>query len=75
MATCPKCLGPLSEGHKCRPIWIKRLRRQATASLLGGALGGGIQMMTATDPIMYPVMGIVIGGLLGFGMSEAIRPE
>ena len=39
MATCPKCLGPLSDGHHCRPIWIKRFRRQVGASLLGGALG------------------------------------
>jgi hypothetical protein len=75
MATCPKCLGPLSEGHRCHPIWIKKLRRQVLACLVGGALGGGIQMMTTTENITYPVMGIVIGGLLFFGLSEAVRVE
>jgi hypothetical protein len=75
MATCPKCLGPLSEGHHCRPIWIKRLRRQVAASLLGGAVGGVIQLMTTSDRITYPVLGIVVGGLLFFGMSEAIKPD
>lgn len=73
MATCPRCLGPLSEGHRCRPIWVKRLRRQAASSIITGLLGGFVQFLVAPEHL--PVMGTVIGGLLGFGLNEAIRPE
>lgn len=71
MATCPKCLGPLSEGHHCRPIWIKRLRRQVIAVILGGVFGSVVQLML--EPKGPPVFGFVIGGLLFFGLSEAMR--
>lgn len=73
MATCPRCLGPLSEGHKCRPVWVRRLRRQAAAILLGGAFGSFVHILL--EPSHLPAMGFVIGGLLSFGLNEAIRPE
>lgn len=71
MATCPRCLGPLSDGHHCRPIWIKRLRRQVLASLLGGVFGSFVQILI--EPRNLPVVGFVIGGLLFFGIAEAMR--
>lgn len=73
MATCPKCYGPLSEGHKCRPVWIRRLRRQVVVTFIGGLLGGFVHILVA--PAHVPVMGFVIGGLLFFGLNEAVRPE
>ncbi len=73
MATCPRCLGPLSEGHRCRPIWIKRLKRQLSFTLVGGLLGAFVHALIATDHL--PVMGFVLGGLLGFVFNEAIRHE
>ena len=71
MATCPRCLGPLSDGHHCRPIWIKRLRRQATAVVLGGLFGSFVQGLI--EPQQPVVMGFVIGGLVFFGLSEAMK--
>ena len=71
MATCPRCLGPLSEGHHCRPIWIKRLRRQVIASFLGGIFGSFVQLLIA--PEHPPIIGFVIGGLVFFGLSEAMK--
>lgn len=73
MATCPKCYGPLSEGHKCRPVWIRRLRRQVGVTFIGGLLGGFVHILVA--PAHVPIMGFVIGGLLFFGLNEAVRPE
>ncbi len=70
MATCPRCLGPLSEGHKCRPIWVKRLRRQVIASFIGGVIGSFIQ--SVLWPEHPPVLGFVLGGLVGFAVSEAL---
>jgi hypothetical protein len=71
MATCPRCLGPLSEGHRCRPIWIKRLRRQVIAGLIGGLFGSFVQILL--EPRNPPVLGFVIGALVFFGVSEAMR--
>ncbi len=71
MATCPRCLGPLHDGHRCRPIWVKRLRRQATACLIGGLLGGFVQVLL--EPRYPPVLGTIIGGLVFLGLSEAMR--
>ena len=70
MATCPRCLGPLSEGHKCKPIWVKRLRRQVIACLFGGIFLSFVQLLIW--PQHPPVLAFVLGGLLGFGVSEAM---
>jgi hypothetical protein len=72
MATCPRCLGALTEGHKCRPVWIRRLRRQAGFTLLGGLFGALIQVLTMPG---VPVLGTVLGGLLFFSLHEALKPE
>jgi hypothetical protein len=52
---------------------VKRLRRQAGAALLGGVFGGFVHLLVV--PAHLPVMGFVIGGLLFFGLNEAIRAE
>ena len=71
MATCPRCLGPLSDGHRCKPIWVKRLIRQSIAILIGAMFGGLVQVLL--DPIHVPAMGFVIGGLLAFLLSEGMK--
>lgn len=71
MATCPRCLGALSEGHKCRPIWVKRLIRQAIAISIGGMLGAVVQFLL--DPAHVPAIGVVIGGLFAFALSEGMK--
>lgn len=73
MATCPRCLGPLSEGHRCRPVWVRRLRRQVGATLIGGLFGSFVHLLL--EPSHVPVMGFVLGGLLFFGINEGVRPE
>jgi hypothetical protein len=72
MATCPRCLGALTEGHKCRPVWIRRLRRQAGFALLGTLFGAFIQILTMPG---VPVLGPILGGLLFFSLHEALKPE
>lgn len=71
MATCPRCLGPLQEGHRCRPIWVKRLRRQVIASAIGALLGAFVQILV--EPRYPPVLGVIIGALIFLALSEAFR--
>lgn len=73
MATCPRCLGALSEGHRCRPVWIRRLRRQIGFSLIGAVLGAVVQELAVAST--YPVLGFVLGGLLFFGLHEAFKAD
>jgi hypothetical protein len=54
-------------------VWLKRLRRQIAAIVLGGALGAFIHILI--EPSHLPVMGFVIGGLLFFGLNEAVQAE
>lgn len=71
MATCPRCLGALSEGHKCKPVWVKRLIRQAIAIIAGALLGAFVQVLL--DPAHIPAIGIVMGGLFAFALSEGMK--
>jgi len=73
MATCPRCLGALSEGHRCRPVWIRRLRRQLAFSVSGGLLGAVVQ--TLAMPVTYPVLGFILGGVVFFGLHEAFKTD
>jgi hypothetical protein len=50
---------------------VKRLRRQIVASVLGGTFGSFVQILI--EPRYLPVLGFVIGGLVFFGISEAMR--
>ncbi len=47
------------------------MRRQVLASLLGGVFGSFVQILI--EPRNLPVVGFVIGGLLFFGIAEAMR--
>ena len=73
MATCPRCHGALSEHHKCRPLWIRRLWRQIVFTLFGALVGAIVHLLIA--PAHFPVLGIVLGGLFFFGLHEAFRSE
>jgi hypothetical protein len=44
------------------------------ATLLGGLFGGFVHILVVPQHTI-PVMGFVIGGLLFFGLNEAVRPE
>ncbi len=73
MATCPRCYGPLSENHKCRPRWIKRFFFQFLVTTAMALVG--ILVSTAFWPHQVPVLGITIGGALGYGLSLVTRPD
>ena len=70
MATCPRCLGPLQEGHRCRPRWVRRLPRQIGFTLVGATLGAVVQQALLGSPI--PVIGFVLGGVLVFALHEVL---
>ena len=73
MATCPRCYGPLNEHHKCRPRWVRRFIFQFLVTLAFALVG--VLVSTAYWPQHVPVMGFVIGGALGYGVSVVTRGD
>ena len=73
MATCPRCYGPLNEHHKCRPRWVRRAIRD-TFIIVTVALVGAL-VSIAFWPEHVPVLGLVIGGTLGWGMSTIMKHD
>jgi hypothetical protein len=74
MATCPRCKGPLTEGHRCP-------RRQSLVVLeiiswaIGGALAGWLllfvfdpQTQLSDDPVT-----LILGAAAGIGINRLIR--
>lgn len=73
MATCPRCYGPLNEHHKCRPRWVRRFLLQALVTILLALVG--VLVSAVFWPKELPVMGLIIGGALGYGVSVVTRSD
>lgn len=73
MATCPRCYGPLNEHHKCRPRWVRRLIVQALVITLFALVG--VLVSVALFPHVLPVMGLIVGGAIGYGVSVVTRGD
>jgi hypothetical protein len=71
MATCPRCYGPLNEHHKCRPRWVRRAFRDIFVTVTVALVGGLVSI--AFWPEHVPVLGLVIGGTLGWGLSTIMK--
>lgn len=71
MATCPRCLGPLNDHHKCRPRWVRRVLFQLLITVLFALVGALVS--TAFWPEHVPVLGLVIAGAIGYVFSVVIR--
>jgi hypothetical protein len=72
MATCPRCLGPLSEHHRCRARGWRVVIHRAQAGIVGALLGAVISS-TLIAPDAFPALGLVIGGIVGLSVGEMLR--
>ena len=70
MATCPKCLGPLTEDHRCPPRILRRLT-DAVFTVGIGAVAGGLFSYLMADPPPPALM--LAAAALGAVLSSAIR--
>ena len=70
MATCPKCLGPLTEDHRCPTRFFRRLA-DAVFTVGGGAVAGALFSYVLADP---PAPALTLAAAaLGAVLSSAIR--
>jgi Zn-dependent protease len=70
MATCPKCMGFLTENHRCPGgVWA-RVSKALLTVLVGGAIG----IVGVYALVERPVAALVLAGAaLGAVLSMAIR--
>lgn len=70
MATCPKCLGPLSDGHRC-PGGVTRRITDALSTVGIGALVGGAAAMLVNE--QAPASLVLAAAALGAVLASAVR--
>jgi hypothetical protein len=70
MATCPRCLGPLTENHRCPRGRFTRL----TDALITVAVGGGIGALAVFAVEERPAGALVLAAAaLGAVLTNAVR--
>ncbi len=78
MATCPKCMGALTENHKCPPRVLRRLTDAISTIGVGGLVGAILCFAIDDRPAGAMVMATAaLGAVLAYAIRQAIlgRPS
>jgi len=74
MATCPRCLGPLTENHRCPGGVLRRVTTAVSTVLVGALLGVGFCYMLAERPATAVVLAAAaLGAVLANAVRQAIN--
>jgi hypothetical protein len=74
MATCPRCFGPLTEGHRCPHGRFKRIGEAVTTVVAGGILGALACFLLVENPADALVLAAAaLGGVLANAVRQAVR--
>jgi hypothetical protein len=71
MATCPRCLGPLTENHKCPRRSIVSAITDALSTVGIGGLMGGIVAIIINEKA--PTALVLAAAALGAVLASAVR--
>jgi hypothetical protein len=74
MATCPRCLGPLTEDHRCPRGRFSRIS-DALAPVVGGAVVGGLipVIFSANASLALVLAAAALGAVLANAIRQALR--
>jgi uncharacterized protein with ACT and thioredoxin-like domain len=76
MATCPKCMGALTEGHKCPPRTLRRLTDSISTVGLGSLIGAVLCFAVEDHPAGALVLAAAaLGGVLASAVRQAVNPR
>jgi hypothetical protein len=78
MATCPKCMGALTENHKCRPRILRRITDALSTVGVGSLLGAILCFAVDERPAGALVLAAAaLGAVLAVAVRQAIvgRPS
>ena len=76
MATCPRCLGPLTENHRCPRGRFSRIG-DALFTVVGGAVVGGlVPVILSSEASMALVLAAAaLGAVLANAVRQAMGPH
>ena len=76
MATCPRCLGPLTENHRCPRGRFSRIG-DALTTVAGGAVVGGLVpvIFSADAPLALVLAAAALGAVLANAVRQAMGPH
>ena len=73
MATCPNCLGPLTENHRCPHGLLRRITNGLWIVGLGGIVGGLLTWVIWERPVPALVLAAAaLGAVLATAVREAV---
>jgi len=76
MATCPRCLGPLTENHRCPRGRFRRLTDALITVTVGGAIGAVAVSAVEERPAGALVLAAAaLGAVLANAVRQALGPR
>ncbi|HEY7289715.1 MAG TPA: hypothetical protein VH583_07755 [Vicinamibacterales bacterium] len=73
MATCPRCLGPLTDDHKCPKGLFSRMTDAMTTVAVGGIGGAIVCYVIEERPVGALVLAsAALGAVLAFAVRQAV---
>jgi hypothetical protein len=73
MATCPRCLGPLTENHRCPHGLFRRITSALSIVLIGAVLGALSTWAVIDRPVPALVLAAsALGAVLAKAVVEAV---
>jgi hypothetical protein len=76
MATCPKCMGALTEHHRCPRGPLRRLTDSMSVVGVGGAIGAAVTFAIDDRPPGALILAAAaLGGVLASAVRQAIGPR
>ena len=76
MATCPQCLGPITENHRCTRRRLASVTGVGSTLLLGGSLGILVCFALADRPAAPVVAAAAaLGAVLARAIRQAVGPR
>ena len=74
MATCPKCMGALTEHHRCPKGPLSRLFEALSVVTVGGIVGMVLCFGLVDSPVpALVVAAAALGGVLAGAVRQAVR--
>ncbi len=70
MATCPRCLGPLTEGHRCPRRRLTRVADRLVTLVIGAGLGVALCFTFEERP---GISLLLVSAALGAVLTRALR--
>ena len=73
MATCPKCMGALTENHRCPRGIFSRLTDAVSTVGVGGLIGAVVTYAMIERPALALVLAAAaLGGVLASALRQAV---